>query len=46
LRLVLGFRLFLGVGNLSLRPLVSDSALRLVLVAGHDLVTILGVLAP
>ena len=45
LRLVLDFGLFVGLGDLSLRPLVSRPALRLVLVAGHDLGAVVGDLA-
>lgn len=44
-RLVLDFRIFLGLGHLSLWPLVSDATLRLVLVAGYNLGAVLGVLA-
>ena len=42
LRLVLGFGLFVGLGDVSLWPLVSSSAPWLVLVAGHNLGAVMG----
>jgi hypothetical protein len=45
LRLVLVFGLFVGLGAVSLRTLVSAFALGLVLDAGHDLGSVMGDLA-
>ena len=44
-RLVLDFRLFLGLGAVPLRTLVPSCAVRLVLVPGHGLGTVLGDMA-
>ena len=45
MRLVLVFGLFLGLGAVSLRPLVPAFALGLVLGAGHRLGSVMGDLA-